>query len=304
VGAATALVAADEQETPFFAPLAVATLASAALLRGDAALAARHVARYRASPIAPQSGVGSTTFAWVEARLADLQQGPERALEVLGGGCDDIATHKRLFLEEPAAAAWMVRTAVAVGDRRRATVVVSVASALAADNRDLPSVVASYRHADALLMRDPEMLERAGHEHRQPWARGSAFEDAGVAYMTALPADVAGARRAFDAAVEEYTSAGAKRDVARVQRRLRELARDRGAARRRPLSGWGSLTSTEQRVALVVAEGCTNAEVAARMYLSRHTVDFHLRQIFRKLGIRSRVELTRVVIQREAAATA
>jgi hypothetical protein len=48
-----------------------------------------------------------------------------------------------------------------------------------------------------------------------------------------------------------------------------------------------------------VAEGLTNRSVAERMYLSRHTVDFHLRQIFRKLDVSSRVGLTRVVLDHE-----
>jgi DNA-binding CsgD family transcriptional regulator len=65
----------------------------------------------------------------------------------------------------------------------------------------------------------------------------------------------------------------------------------------RPASGWGSLTDSEQRVANAVAEGLTNRQSADRLFLSRHTVDFHLRQIFLKLGIRSRVELTRQVLQ-------
>jgi len=59
---------------------------------------------------------------------------------------------------------------------------------------------------------------------------------------------------------------------------------------------WDSLTATELSVAAIIAEGATNREAAARMYLSRHTIDFHLRQIFRKLGVASRVELTRLVL--------
>jgi DNA-binding CsgD family transcriptional regulator len=40
-----------------------------------------------------------------------------------------------------------------------------------------------------------------------------------------------------------------------------------------------------------VAGGLTNAEVAGKMFLSRHTVAFHLRKIFQKVGARSRIEL-------------
>jgi DNA-binding CsgD family transcriptional regulator len=74
-----------------------------------------------------------------------------------------------------------------------------------------------------------------------------------------------------------------------------------GSARRRPDCGWTSLTSSERSVAAIVAEGATNREAAARLFLSRHTIDFHLRQIFRKLDISSRVALTRLVVQHAAA---
>jgi DNA-binding CsgD family transcriptional regulator len=60
---------------------------------------------------------------------------------------------------------------------------------------------------------------------------------------------------------------------------------------RDPSFGWESLTVTELRVIRLVAVGRTNRQVAQALYLSHHTVDFHLRQIFRKLGIGSRVQL-------------
>jgi DNA-binding CsgD family transcriptional regulator len=78
-----------------------------------------------------------------------------------------------------------------------------------------------------------------------------------------------------------------------------------GGARRvtpaeRPVFGWNSLTESERSVADLVAEGLTNREVAARLFISPHTVDAHLRHIYRKLGIGSRVELTRVVAEQTA----
>lgn len=69
----------------------------------------------------------------------------------------------------------------------------------------------------------------------------------------------------------------------------------------RPRFGWESLTENEHGVADLVASGLTNREVATQLIISPHTVDFHLRQIFRKLGIRSRVELTRLVVMRTEA---
>jgi DNA-binding CsgD family transcriptional regulator len=60
--------------------------------------------------------------------------------------------------------------------------------------------------------------------------------------------------------------------------------------------GWESLTTTERNVTDLVVQGLTNREAADRLFLSPYTVDFHLRSIFRKLDIRSRVDLTRVAL--------
>lgn len=59
--------------------------------------------------------------------------------------------------------------------------------------------------------------------------------------------------------------------------------------------GWASLTETQQTVAKLVSQALTNGQIARRMNLSPHTVNYHLRQIFRKLGISSRVELALMV---------
>lgn len=68
----------------------------------------------------------------------------------------------------------------------------------------------------------------------------------------------------------------------------------------RPRFGWASLTATELSVAELVAEGMTNRQVAVKLFLSPHTIGFHLRQVFRKLEITSRVELTRLIVERQA----
>jgi DNA-binding CsgD family transcriptional regulator len=81
---------------------------------------------------------------------------------------------------------------------------------------------------------------------------------------------------------------------------VRSRLRSDGGGRRapHPVDGWESLTRTERNVASNVSEGLTNRKVAARMYLSPHTIDFHLRHIFRKLHVKSRVELTRLLLAR------
>lgn len=61
----------------------------------------------------------------------------------------------------------------------------------------------------------------------------------------------------------------------------------------------GDLTPTEGRVAALVAEGLKNREIAERLFLSVATVEAHLTRIYRKLGIRSRSDLTRLVVDDE-----
>jgi DNA-binding CsgD family transcriptional regulator len=108
-------------------------------------------------------------------------------------------------------------------------------------------------------------------------------------------------------AIEGYQAVGAAADMARVRRRLRKLGvrrRHWTQAADRPTVGWESLTETERVVAGLVADGLSNRDVAARMYVSVHTVAFYLRQIFRKLGLGSRVELARIVVERSSTSAA
>ncbi|GAA2930129.1 helix-turn-helix transcriptional regulator [Streptomyces mexicanus] len=73
------------------------------------------------------------------------------------------------------------------------------------------------------------------------------------------------------------------------------------ASRRRPASGWHSLTRAELRVARLVATGLSNRAVAERLVLSPHTVDTHLRHVYAKLAIRSRVQLVRHALLHDTA---
>ncbi|WP_418605754.1 helix-turn-helix domain-containing protein [Georgenia sp. SUBG003] len=69
-----------------------------------------------------------------------------------------------------------------------------------------------------------------------------------------------------------------------------ETARRRGADVAAP-----ALTQQEQQVARLVAEGMSNRDVAARLFLSPRTIDFHLRNVFTKLGVTSRTEVARAL---------
>ena len=88
--------------------------------------------------------------------------------------------------------------------------------------------------------------------------------------------------------------------------RVRQWLRARGVnliprhRRGRPSFGWEALSEAEGRVVRLVAEGLTNRQIGERLYLSRFTVDAHLRHVFAKLGLSSRVALTRAYLDRLA----
>jgi DNA-binding NarL/FixJ family response regulator len=79
---------------------------------------------------------------------------------------------------------------------------------------------------------------------------------------------------------------GAELWAARAAEELERAAPGRAA---------GELTATESRIARLVAEGRKNREIGEALFLSVATVEGHLTRLYRKLGIRSRSELTRLV---------
>jgi DNA-binding NarL/FixJ family response regulator len=73
-----------------------------------------------------------------------------------------------------------------------------------------------------------------------------------------------------------------------------------GGKRRRPAAGWDALTPTELKVAHLVADGQSNPDIAARMFLSRRTVEVHVSHIMTKLDARSRVDIARAAADHPA----
>jgi DNA-binding CsgD family transcriptional regulator len=73
-----------------------------------------------------------------------------------------------------------------------------------------------------------------------------------------------------------------------------ELRATGETARRRDPSALGQLTPQELQIIRLVGEGGTNREIGAQLFLSRRTIDYHLRNVFVKLGVSSRAELIRL----------
>jgi DNA-binding CsgD family transcriptional regulator len=302
--ARAALAFAEAHGPTILSPPVEMVLAVVALAEGDLEETASLLAGVNAQPVAQPAPLAPGAARWLEAQLAGARRGPRAAFDTLAPIYDDPAAHNRLLLEEPASAAGLIRTAVEVGETVPAQRVVGAVELLAAANRDFAVVVASAAHARALVDRDSATLERLGVDHRLMACRAAACEDAGE--LLAGRGHRCPARVQLERALAGFEQLGARRDEARVRGRLQDLGSGRRRSRQgaQPVSGWESLTDAERRVADLVAQGLSNPQAAKRLFLSRHTVDFHLRQVFRKLNIGSRVELTRMSLERDIKAGA
>jgi DNA-binding CsgD family transcriptional regulator len=279
--------------------IAVYTLARVALHTGDTAglaQARRWAARLssaRESPSARHLG------AWLGALLADAdgatpdRQAPVHALDPLANGPLS-ATSPRTYAD----AATLTRLLVDADRQADAKSVVARLEDFAALHEDFPFLESAVLHARAVLDEDADIAVQAaalsGGDPR-PLVRAAVLEDAG----RLLPASrTAEAVPLLETALDCYCAAGAERDAARV----RSLLRTRGVrptmSGPRSAPGWPQLTESELAVVSLVARGATNREVAERLFLSPYTVNSHLRHVFTKLGIKSRVELAHLATSR------
>jgi DNA-binding CsgD family transcriptional regulator/tetratricopeptide (TPR) repeat protein len=279
---------------------ALRVLAEVHVRRGD--LAAAKVVVRRLQPLLA-SGAATATATWGPALLAEAQGDASRGLDALEEPIALLADHHyRLGVPDPPQLAHVAAMGVAAGKQEAALVAADAAEHLCCSNRNTKNLAGVAAHARGVIERDEPLLRRAVEllsVCERPLATAAARED-----LAALHADrdekdeaIAGLSAAHDA----YAACGAELDAARVRGRLRRLgARVRRPFPSRPANGWEGLTPSELAVCRSVAEGLSSNDVAARLYLSVNTVNTHLRHAFTKLAIRSRVELTRIVMTHDS----
>jgi DNA-binding CsgD family transcriptional regulator len=191
----------------------------------------------------------------------------------------------------------VVRVALELDHQECAAIAIEEAMRRADLNPDCSSVSASAQHARGLRERSTDLLREAAEQFdvgERPLLAASAFEDLGCELLQSARADQA--VEPLVRSLELWARAGADWDIRRLRRRLRRLGVDRRlSAPTRPTSGWEALTSTELAVANLVAQGQSNRQAADALFVSPNTVSAHLRHVFEKLGIHSRVELARVI---------
>ena len=203
---------------------------------------------------------------------------------------------RALFPMDVADEARLIHIALAAQDHDLAASAAAAAERRSLLNPGVRSLAAAAAHADGLLHHSRQGLAEAVElygDGPRPLALASAPEDLGVATVesgaTQQAVDV------FGRALVLYAEAGAAWDAGRVRGRLRALGvRRRLVSAQRPGRGWAAMTDSELAVARLVAQGFSNREVAERLFVSHHTVSGHLRHVFAKLDINSRVDLTRL----------
>jgi len=195
----------------------------------------------------------------------------------------------------------MVRIALAAGDRKLAESAVADANRTASLCPDVRSLAAIAAHARGLLESSVDQLTEALSlfgESPRTLALAATFEDLGVTHQHYGAAD--SAIDALSQALVLFARAGAVQDATRLRSRLRALGIRRRVTRaEKPATGWVAMTKSELAVAELVANGLTNREIAERLFVSPHTVNTHLRHVFAKVQVNSRVDLTRLITERD-----
>jgi DNA-binding NarL/FixJ family response regulator len=82
--------------------------------------------------------------------------------------------------------------------------------------------------------------------------------------------------------------------IEQAERARQERRASGGTARRRDVATVGDLTPQERQTALLVSAGLADRDIAARSFLSPRTVEYHLSNVYSKLGVRSRGELAQL----------
>ena len=293
-----------QQTTNALDAASVTALARVAVHLGDA-LSSRLVAQIAQAILKQGAPSVRRHAAWILALQATTAGDAAAAHRWLcANGEDQRLSVLPLFPMDVADETRLAHIALDANDHELAAAARDAARSRAVLNPEVPSITATAAHVSGVLDHDPVQLSKAAELFelgRRPLALAAALEDLGAVAVDNGDTDQAVA--AFTRALALFADTGAVWDAGRLRGRLRALGvRRRLVAAQRPTTGWAALTDTEGAVARLVAQSLTNREVAAKLFISHHTVSGHLRSVFSKLAINSRVELTRLAALHESGA--
>jgi predicted ATPase/class 3 adenylate cyclase/DNA-binding CsgD family transcriptional regulator len=279
--AADAAVESAAELAAMSAGIAYSALVTAALAAGDvaAALDASEAASKHLSALpaaAEMQRVGAAQAALAGGDLAAARRSADDAVSTTTGGWLILALSTR------------ARVAIALGEPEQAERDAHDALAIAAsiqaflgipDTLECLGTLAvdagSHREAARLFGAAEAIRQRMGAGRFKVW---DATHEASLATL----------REAMDS--KDFDIAWAEGAALSIEEAIAYAQRGRGE-RKRPTSGWASLTPTERDVVKLVSEGLANNDIATRLFVSPRTVQSHLTHVYAKLGLTSRVQL-------------
>jgi ATP/maltotriose-dependent transcriptional regulator MalT len=286
--AETAQQLAREVDEGYIVALRLSVVALIALHRGDLSGARQAMDMTGSAQHDQGPRFRSSWVALARALLLEAEGAAEEGMAVLVDRWED-GLREGLAVMYPVIGPELVRLALLNARHSVAESVCATVVELAA-TQAVPSFGGAAMRCRGLVERNPDLS----------LAAADAYLRAGRPLETALTREEGAELLSGDVKISLLNEAragfeqlGAVRDVARVDARLRALGvrRGRRGARRRPTSGWDSLTQTESMVVGLVAGGLSNRQVGERLFVSRRTVQTHLSHVFTKLDISSRTQL-------------
>jgi DNA-binding CsgD family transcriptional regulator len=281
----------DEQQSSIGQVWALAVAGRVHLYRGD--LEAAGAMLDRGDALVAQSGpqLGADWLALSRALLLEAQTRRREGTDVLRLVWET-ATELQSIASAVLVGADLTRLALESGDEDLAVRVVTALGGVARRHPHDRIVRARERRAYGLLRRDPEpLLEAVATLDALEFRFEAALARAEAGDLLAAAGRPDEAARILDRSLAGLDEIGAHLEADRVRSRL---ARLKPVRRRRPVravSGWEALTPTEREVAEEVCAGRSNPQVAARLGVSRRTVEAHLRSIYTKLDLATRLAL-------------
>lgn len=290
-GARTLLTLADETGNYGFRLNARMVLAAVATYRGDPAGATdlllpvdddheRRVPRLRLMQ------------GWLKASTGDFGS----SLAILGPLLDTAGEFEDPWPWSPPWMRILARIGLDAGNREFARKAADIADLVAQRNPGVATLDGTALHIHGSLADDPALLAdavRVLRESPRPLLLADALKDLGSSLLAKDRPDE-GVPALVEAA-EIYQRVGAESGSRAVSGLLRSHG-VRGVRINppapRPLTGWAALTPTEVRVVELISGGHTNRSAAGELGVSPNTVNTHLRAVFRKLDVKSRVQLT------------
>jgi DNA-binding CsgD family transcriptional regulator/tetratricopeptide (TPR) repeat protein len=268
---------------------------STALMRGDLATARRRLglreARSRTDDFLRRPTV-RLLHGWMAAAEGSFAE----AMSIMS---EELATAHESRTFWPWWPGWMpllTHVGRAAGDQRFVSSCVELAVAGAIRNPGVASFEGLALHVQGLSTTDVGLLEGAVQrlsDSPRPELHAHAVADLGRALL--LGGRSREGMTHLDRAWEAYQRLGIHGGRDSVQRVMRRAGAHRAKwvseAVTRPSSGWASLTPAERRIAELITAGHTNRAVAESLRISPNTVATHMRSIFEKLGVHSRVQL-------------